>query len=456
MEFELKQFRNTEPTSCDLLFPVFTLLRQKKSLRFVVVTLLLTGAALGASLLSAIASQVRQYDLASLGSKAALGLVVLIVLYAVPQLARNVQWRSDYAMQVPNAGLIFSVAILLVTILALSSGNNLLYLVLAVLLATMIVSIISARLNLRRLTPSVHYPDHIFVGDKVPFEVTLKSEKRLLPSFSLSVDLVEERQSEKPEIKGLEQKAFALGYFPLLPARARGRIRIERSFDKRGIYPVTGFVINTGFPFGFIEQRRFIEWSGEIAVYPQPLPIEDFSHLLPMMAGRVESHARGSGSDLYAIRQYLASDHHHHIDWKATAKTNRVMVREFTRDDDWRVTIIFDSKVDKQTAENEDFASKFERAITFAASLTDHFINLGAEVRLIANGVMTDFGTSQSHYFRILRELARLSPSTNEEKGAEIERDQKTSFEILISPIAGHSPARSNALSMHTISFEEL
>ncbi len=435
---------------------MLTILRRKKSLRFVIVTLLLTGAAISAALLSAVASQVRQYDLAATSSKVALGLAAIIVIYVVPQLARNVQWRSDYAMQVPNAGLIFSVAILMVTILALSSGNNLLYLVLAVLLATMIVSIVCARLNLRRLIPTVHYPDHIFVGDKAPFEVTLKSEKRLLPSFSLSVDLVEERQAEKSEAKGTEQRAFALGYFPLLPARSYARARIERSFDKRGVYPVTGFVVNTGFPFGFVEQRRLIEWRSEIAVYPQPMPIDDFSHLLPMVSGRIESRARGSGSDLYAIRQYLFSDHHHHIDWKATAKTSRLMVREFTRDDDWRVTIIFDSAADERAVADDGFADKFERAVTFAASLADHFINLGAEVRLITADVETGFGTSQSHYFTILRELAQLSPSTGEESESNFERDRKTSFEILISPKGKHSPLKSNALSTHVVSFEEL
>lgn len=433
---------------------MFTFLRRKKSLRFVLISALLTGAAMGAGLIAAVASQINEYEVAAFSSKAALGLAILIVLYVVPQLARSVQWRSEYAVQLPNAGLIFCAVIVMVTIISLSSGNNLLYLVLAVLLATMIVSVIAARLNLKSLKPSVHYPDHIFAGEAIPFDVTLANGKRFLPAFSLSVDLVEERPATKAGAKTTEQKAFALGYFPIVPAQAHARMRIERSFGERGIYPVTGFVVSTGFPFGFVEQRRFVEWRGEIVVYPKPKPLGDFGQLPLFLQGRVESRAKGSGSDLYAIRQYHSSDHHHHIDWKATAKTSRLMVREFTRDDDWRVTVTFDSQIDEQAAANPEFNQQFERAITFAASLTTYFTESGAEVRLMTAEEDSGFGTSQAHHFAMLRSLAQLSPTVSTDGEAQVRDDEwAQGLEILItskSKPLSHSPA------IHVIRFDEL
>lgn len=448
---------------------MFTFLRHKKPIRFVLISALLTGAAMGAGLIAAVASQIGAYDLAAFSSKAALGLAIIIVLYVVPQLARSVQWRSDYAIQVPNAGLTFSAVILMVTILSLSSGNNLLYLVLAALLATMIVSTIAARLNLSRLKPQVRYPEHIFAGELASFEVTLANNKRFLPAFSIAVDLVEERpkppakSESKPahkaaqdESKVTEQKAFALSYFPIVPSRAQARMRIERSFADRGIYPVTGFVISTGFPFGFIEQRRFVEWRGEIVVYPQPQPLANFGQLPPFLQGRVESRAKGSGSDLYAIRQYLSSDHHHHIDWKATAKTSRLMVREFTRDDDWRVTIIIDSEMDAQAVIDPAFQQKFERAITYAASLASYFIEMGAEVRLVTAGDDSGFGVSQAHHFEMLRNLAQLSltPAGEKEAGSNDE-EWASGLEIIITSNERKS-SLSHSPSAHVIKFEEL
>src|SRR5262249_44016207 len=160
----------------------------------------------------------------------------------------------------------------------------------------------------------------------------------------------------------------------------------ERSFTKRGVYPVRGFMISTRFPFGFVERRRIINASGEIVVYPKPQPLDDFYHLLPITQGQMESSLKGSGSDLYAIRQYLRSDHPRYLDGKATAKTAKLMVREFTRDDDWRITIALDAQApavnepsshgeaaEPARLEESKFAEKFERAIILAASLVSHF-----------------------------------------------------------------------------------
>ncbi|MBS1791190.1 MAG: DUF58 domain-containing protein [Acidobacteria bacterium] len=434
---------------------MLTFLRPKKSPRFIFATALLTGAAVLTAIIGVIAGQAGNYDFAAFSSRIALALAVLVMIYVLPRLFQSVQWRSNYALHVPNAGLIFGAVILMVTVLALTSGNNLLYVVLAVLLATMIVSIVSARINLHKLKPSVRYPSHIFAGESVRFEITLKSEKRIFPSFSLSVDMVEEQQALTRESKTAQPKAFALSYFPLLPARSFAQSSIERRFDRRGVYPITGFLINTGFPFGFVEQRRFLEWANEIIVYPQPEPIEDFAHLLPMVTGQIESRAKGFGSDLHAIRPYLASDHHHHIDWKATAKTRQLMVREFTREDDWRITVLFDPHTDSQIAGQSGFSETFERAIVFAASLLSHFMSLGGEIRLVTPESDTGFGIGQSHLFVALRRLAELTPVGSEEMELMKEESKTRSFRILITsdPTAAASPT---SATTQVVCFDEL
>ena len=433
---------------------MLTFLRPKKSPRFIFATALLTGAAVLSAIIGIIAGQAGRYDFAAFSSRIALVLAVLVMVYVLPRLFQSVQWRSNYALHVPNAGLIFGAVILMVTVLALTSGNNLLYVVLAILLATMIVSVVSARINLHKLKPSVRYPSHIFAGESVPFEITLNNEKRMLPSFSLSLDMVEEQHALAPEAKTPHPKAIALSYFPLLPARSFAQSSIERRFDRRGVYPVTGFLINTGFPFGFVEQRRFLEWTDEIIVYPQPEPIEDFAHLLPMVTGQIESRAKGFGSDLHAIRPYLSSDHHHHIDWKATAKTRQLMVREFTREDDWRVTVLFDPQADPQLSGQPEFSENFERAIVFAASLLSHFMRMGGEIRLVTPESDTGFGIGQSHLFVALRQLAELVPVGSVEKEWEKESKMR-SFRILITSDQAAAASPTNTTTQ-VVCFEEL
>src|SRR5215475_6251205 len=170
---------------------MFSFSPRKKSFRFVFVSAILTASAIGVALISVIAGQIGEYELASLGSKVALGLALIIVLYVAPRLAQNINFSSGFSVHIPNAGLLFSALILLVTILSLSSGNNLLYLVLSALLATMFVSWAPSRVNLSRIGASVRFPNHIFAGESATFDLTVTNRSRLLPAFSLTVAMSE-------------------------------------------------------------------------------------------------------------------------------------------------------------------------------------------------------------------------------------------------------------------------
>ena len=61
------------------------------------------------------------------------------------------------------------------------------------------------------------------------------------------------------------------------------------------------------------------------------------------MRGEWESFVRGRGSDLYRIREYMPEDSARHVDWKATAKSGSLKVREFSREDERKLCIVFDN-----------------------------------------------------------------------------------------------------------------
>src|SRR5215475_10887624 len=225
-------------------------LPRKKSFRFVFFSALLTAAAIGVALISVIAGQIGESEFASLGSKVALGLALVIVLYVAPRLAQNINFNSGFSVHIPNAGLLFFALILLVTILSLSSGNNLLYLVLSALLATMFVSWAPSRLNLSRIGVSVRFPNHIFEGESATFDLTVTNRSRLLPAFSLTVAMSEGgagAPGANTASKGKDGVTTPtdLVYLPVVPARASAGAQIERSFPRRGVYPISGFIVHS-------------------------------------------------------------------------------------------------------------------------------------------------------------------------------------------------------------------
>jgi uncharacterized protein (DUF58 family) len=127
-----------------------------------------------------------------------------------------------------------------------------------------------------------------------------------------------------------------------------------------------------------------------------------------MYAGRLPSPRRGAGHDLFSMRDYQPQDDLRHIDWKATARSRRLTVREFTSEDERRITIVLDTRVVR--GDDEELQKRFEKGVTQTASLLKHFIDERAEVRLVLGDEIGAFGSGIEHLYRCLRRLAVVSP----------------------------------------------
>ena len=375
---------------------------------------LLVLAGLTTALLTLMARRLGVPELTSPGAIASLIFVLLIMVLVVPPLARSAFSEvaaSGFPVEITTGGVVFIVIMVIVAFAAWNTGNNLLFMVFSIMLSTIFVSWLAARASLRELNVSARFPDHIFAGEAAELLLTVRNSKWWLPSFSI---LVEMRGSfDRP---GFKKKPWprlrktALGYFTYVPHRAAAEQSIEQTFPKRGQVLVKGFEISTRFPFGFFRHRRRLAARNvNIMVYPKPEPITDELNLLPLQAGQTTSFRRGAGQDLLMLRDYHARDEMRHIDWKATARARRLTVREFTAEDERRITIVLDTALTPDIDE-ENFRIRFESGVIETASLVKHFIDERAEVRLILGSAGAKFGAGLEHLYDCLRQLALVEP----------------------------------------------
>jgi uncharacterized protein (DUF58 family) len=378
-------------------------------------SMLLVLAGLGAAIVAVIARRTEDAQLAAIASIASLIIVLLIIIFVLPPLVRSARAevsRLGLPVEVTGGGMIFLGVLSIVAFAAWNTGNNLLFLILSVLASTLFVSWAAARASLRDLVVSARFPDHIFAGEPAPVIVTLRNTKRLLPSFSVMVEarsqtMQKRKKGRKPRVHISKR---TLAYFMYVPHRAAAEQRVEQLFPKRGHALIVGFELSTRFPFGFFRRRRRLRARNvDILVYPKPEPIGDELHLLPMNAGRLASVRRGAGHDLHSLRDYQPQDDLRHIDWKATARSKRLTVREFTAEDERRVTIALDTTMMSERYE-KDFAERFERGVTLAASLLSHFVDERAEVRLVLGQETGRYGVGREHLYACLRRLALVAP----------------------------------------------
>ena len=385
---------------------------QRTSWLRVILGTLLVLAGLTSALVTVLAR--RANDSALAGAAAILSLVIalLLTIFIVPPLARSARVEVanlDFPFEPTSGGGVFLVIIIVVGFAAWNTGNNLLFLVFSLLCSTLFVGWVHAGTSLRELTVSARFPDHIFAAEPAPVIVTLRNTKRLLPSFSVLVEARGPVNEVEPKRRRRYLKRL-LAYFSYVPHRAAAEQRVEQLFPARGHVLIDGFELSTRFPFGFFRRRRRLRARNvDIVVYPKPEVISDELHLLPMYAGRLPAMRRGAGHDLFSMRDYQPQDDLRHIDWKATARSRRLTVREFTSEDERRITIVLDTNLPQEA--RGDLTERFERGVVQAASLIKHFIDERAEVRLVLGGDVGPFGSGTEQLYRCLRRLALVTPS---------------------------------------------
>ena len=293
--------------------------------------------------------------------------------------------------QVTRLGLLFTMSSVLVALAAFASANNLLFLILAAMLATLMVSGFISRLSLAGLELDFLLPEHICASRKLVGRIVIRNVKRWIPSFSIHVTASTESGLSVPL------------YFPVIAGRSSIEEPIELFFARRGSYRENSFRFSTRFPFGFTERRINVLLRREVLVYPSIDPRPGFEDLLVSLQGDIASFYRGQGHDFYRIRPYEALESARHVDWKATAHTGDLQVREFAREQEQAVAFYLDLDVPL----GQD--AWFEQAIDCCAFLTWMMNQRGSRLRFCSQDIDVQL-PEETDVYTILKYLALVSP----------------------------------------------
>jgi hypothetical protein len=347
-----------------------------------------------------------------IASLLALAVGLYVVFRAWPNLP-----RSDVGHQLTRHGALYILTIFAVAAIALSSANNLLFLVLACMLAALLASGLFSRLNLAELELQCLAPDNVFAGQEVPVRVLLRNLKSWMSSFSiwLGMDLPGSRGVVFPEI-----------YFPMVAGGQTASTMVSVRFPRRGRYQQDRFWLRSGFPFGLLVKTVRLRLPKEILVYPALVDARELENTLPRSISQWERRLTGPGQDLYRIRPYQTGDSSRVVHWKASAHTGDLKVREFTLEEDRRVEILFDTWL----PEGEEWRSRFERAVEQCASIVWRLHEIGAGLKFQPGGL--------ENVYDVLRYLAVVEPAAG---GEHLPIGPSGLFQVIFTAKAENVPA---------------
>jgi uncharacterized protein (DUF58 family) len=301
--------------------------------------------------------------------------------------------------RVTVAGLAFTLGAVLIGTAAFLTANNLLFLLLAAMLSIMLVSGFVSRLSLAGLELSFALPDHLSARRKIAARMRLRNEKGWMPSYSIHVS-------------GTKNSVFSTPvYFPVLPGGATVEVTVDVEFARRGRHREDSFRIWSKFPFGFAERQAQVSRPFEVLVYPCLTPHPFSEQLLARLHGEIEARTRGRGLDFYRIRPYEALESARHVDWKATAHTGELQVREFAAEEDPLVEIALDLHVEEEQRE------WFERAVECAAFLCWQLSLRGGRIWFRTQEFERLLPT-EADIYTILKYLAEVTPKLRGKRDA--------------------------------------
>jgi len=338
------------------------------------------------------------------------------------RLAALVRRRIRY--KITRGGVLFVVALVVVAAGAAISANNLLFLIVAAMFATFSISGLVSRLVLAGLEMELMLPEHVSAKTKTRAVLRLRNWKRWMPSFSIRVAGT-----------GPDNTLIDPIYFPVLPGGSTIEEGVDLVFPRRGAHTENLFVFTTLFPFGFLEKTAMVRLKRETVVYPSINPLPEFEDLLQGITGELQANTRGLGTDFYRIRPYVLSESARHVDWKSTAHTGDIQIREFARDQQRSVELFLDRNAPRDW---------FERAVECCAFLAWELNDAGVSLHFRSQGFAARF-PEETDVYTILKFLAFVQPQVDRRSYSPFD---DSSIQILLSTSpqrfidAGWAPAR--------------
>jgi uncharacterized protein (DUF58 family) len=249
-------------------------------------------------------------------------------------------------------------------------------LLLGMMLSLIIVSGVMSELSLRTLTVKRRLPTRAQVGRSHLVEIEVYNNKKRVPSYAIEV---EDLRAGQPA----DKRCFFLKISP----RSTQIAAYRRTPLRRGLERHTGFRIATRFPFGLFEKSREVHSPDELIIYPAVDPVRVPQRGHGDKSGDAGPLGRGSGEEIFALRQMREGDDPRDIYWRKSTVPGQRVLRERAREMRHEVEFVID--VHRGVRSDDDDARSqlsdhFERRIREVASNAVAHIKRGDRVTVTA------------------------------------------------------------------------
>ena len=209
---------------------------------------------------------------------------------------------------------------------ASSQNSAAAYLLLFALTAVSLVSIPHTLINLAGVTVALEAVKPAFAGQEVSLPVEIMNGSR---ATRHGINVTSSGSSQ--ERKRVDR----------IPAGKAARVTLRFPAQQRGEHEIGTLCLTSVYPLGFVRVLKKFATSQTYVVYPKP------AGELQLPLGRARPpHSRpqadfGEGEDFAGVRAYVPGESQRHIDWKAVARGQALMTKQFAAEAEGSVHLDF-------------------------------------------------------------------------------------------------------------------
>jgi uncharacterized protein (DUF58 family) len=215
---------------------------------------------------------------------------------------------------------------------------------------------------------------------------------------------------------------------------------------RRGRFSLGPVWVTSGDPFGIFRASRKLTDGTTVVVYPRTVRLPRFGRVPGELPGGSLQGVRVpfSTPNVSSVREYRPGDAFNRIHWPTTARTTRMMVREFELDPTSDIWIVLDLNADVHVGSGAE--STEEYGVTVAASLARHLLDQGRAVGLVSQTATLPADRGPRQVERILEVLALVQAGSSltlaAMLGAETSRFARSSTLIIVTSSTAEAWAR--------------
>lgn len=266
----------------------------------------------------------------------------------------------------------------------------------------------SARFSLSKsLGPSSRRlaTDTVTEGESLPVTVRVEGPRR-------GSALVELRDRLMPGVRlgaGTNYRVL------LLRRQAKQSFQYEAVSGRLGVFQAGPLEARREDPFGLRTRVDVVAPAAEYLVRPRAEELRrspERSELPRVILGRHDVSQPGDGFDFFGLRDYMPGDRMRSVNWKASARSPRMVVNQFERESHAEIVIFVDARAVTESGLETD--TPYAQGARAAASLVRRYLRARDRVRVIVYGESVRELGGQGRATRVedvLDGLARVQPA---------------------------------------------